>query len=170
MEPERCEECGFDGTRLTTTDAITALRSLGRRWRQLFEDVPDEILRRRPAPEVWSALEYAAHTRDVIALNSWAIDEVLKGERPTFPAVEPDVDAPDHGYNRLEPAKVLDSLAKRADALAARAQGVLPEHWSRTGVIGGEELDAGWGLRHVVHDATHHLKDVERGLSALGAR
>jgi hypothetical protein len=167
MEPERCDECGFDGTRLTINDAITSLRSLGRRWRALFDKVPEDVLRERPAPDVWSALEYAAHTRDVIALNAWGINEALTKDRPVFPKITPDVGAPDHGYNRLQPSDVLDELAVHAGGLADKASHVLPAHWDRVAVVGDQEIDAGWALRHVVHDATHHLKDVEKGLEAL---
>jgi hypothetical protein len=170
MEPERCGECGFDGTRLTVADAITALRSLGRRWRELFEDVPDDLLRQRPAPDVWSALEYAAHTRDVIALNAWGINEALTKDRPEFPAIAPEEGAPDHGHNRLDPSDVLDELATHAGGLADKAAHVLPDHWDRVAVVGDQEVDAGYALRHVVHDATHHLKDVERGLASLQGR
>jgi hypothetical protein len=165
VEPERCAECGFDATLLTAADAITALRSLGRRWRQAFEDVPDEVLRGRPDPKTWSPLEYAAHTRDVLAMNGLGLGEILDDRRPTYPAIEPDPPAPvaaDHGYNDLDPARVLDSLERNGNAMADRAARALPAHFSRTGTLGGDEYDAGWVLRHAVHDATHHLKDVHR--------
>ena len=164
MEPERCEECGFDGTRLTVTDAVTALRSMGRRWREVFEDVAAERLRERPDRATWSALEYAAHTRDVLALVGWGMNQVLEGGKPSFDPVEPDPPGADHGYNALDPGKVLNELAANAERMAARAERALPEHWGRTGMMGGVETDAGWFLRHAVHDASHHLRDVERGL------
>jgi hypothetical protein len=169
VEPERCAECGFDATRLTVADAVTALRSQGRRWKTLFKDVPDEILRRRPQAQTWSALEYAAHTRDVIALVGWAMHQVLEDTQPSLPAVEPDEQpGADHGYNALDPPTVLEELAANAERMASRAERALPEHWSRTATIGGEQTDAGVLLRHAVHDATHHLRDVEQGLRKHG--
>ncbi len=149
-----------------TGDAITALRSMGRRWRELFEDVPDDKLRRRPAPEVWSPLEYAAHTRDVVALVGRGMNEVLKGTEPSFSAIEPDPPGTDHGYNALDPSDVLDQLAAEAERMAERASKALPEHWKRGATMGGEATDAGWLLRHAVHDGSHHLRDVERILGA----
>lgn len=162
MEPERCAECGFDATLLTTADAITALRSLGRRWREAFEDREPEILRRRPDPDTWSPLEYAAHTRDVLGVFGAGLNQILDDTRPVFPAVDPDPPGTDHGYNELDPGRVLDSLERRANAMAQRASKALPEHFHRTATLGGETTDAGWVLKHVVHDATHHLKDVQR--------
>lgn len=137
---------------------------MGRRWRELFEGRPDEALRRRPAPDVWSPLEYAAHTRDVLDLIGQGLGAVLDDNRPTFPAVTPEEGAPDHGWNDLEPAAVLDELATNAERIADRAARALPEHWDRTGTLGGEEVDAGWILRHAVHDASHHLRDVTKQL------
>ena len=170
MEPERCAECGFDATLLMTTDATTALRSLGRRWREAFEDVPDDTLRRRPEPQTWSPLEYAAHTRDVLALLGHALEQILDGRRPEFPGMEPDPlgadgSAADHGYNALDPERVLGSLERNAGAMADRAGRALSEHFKRTATIGGAETDAAGVLMHAVHDATHHLKDVQRQLS-----
>jgi hypothetical protein len=167
VEPERCAECGFDATLLTNKDAITALRSLGRRWREAFEDVPDEQLRRRPDPGTWSPLEYAAHTRDVLALLGEGLGQILDDTRPTFPNVEPDPLGPDgaaadHGYNELDPQRVLNSLDARAREMADRASKALPEHFRRTATAGGETVDAARILKHAVHDATHHLRDVER--------
>ena len=166
MEPERCAECGFDGERVMVSDAITSLRSMGRRWKDLFKNVPVEKLRRRPSPEVWSPLEYAAHTRDVIALVGRGMNEVLKGTEPVFPAVEPDPPGADHGYNTLTPGDVLEQLGAEAQRMAERASDALPAHWGRRATMGGEATDAGWLLRHAVYDASHHLRDVERILEA----
>jgi hypothetical protein len=167
-EPETCAECGFDGTRLSTGDAITGLRSMGRRWREAFKDVPDDVLRRRPDEKVWSPLEYAAHTRDVLALNGWGMAQVLDGNAPSFPAVEAEPDAADHGYNKLDPSEVVGELGANADRIAARAERALPEHWSRTATLGGRPYDAAWILRHALHDASHHLRDVQRIIGSPG--
>jgi S-DNA-T family DNA segregation ATPase FtsK/SpoIIIE len=163
MEPERCAECGFDASRLSVGDAITALRTMGRRWNELFKGVPVEVLRRRPAPDVWSPLEYAAHTRDVLDLHAFGLNEILKGQDPEFPVIEPDEGAPDHGYNTQEPAAVLEALAKHATRIADRAADVVgADPWSRTATVGDNKIDAGWLLRHGLHDASHHVRDVQR--------
>jgi hypothetical protein len=119
---------------------------------------------------VWSPLEYAAHTRDVIAMNGWGMDKILDGDAPDVPAMTPDEDAPDHGYNALDPQTVVGELEANARRMADRAERVVgSEPWSRTAKIGENTVDAGRVLRHAVHDATHHLRDVERGLKQLDA-
>jgi hypothetical protein len=42
-----------------------------------------------------------------------------------------------------------------------KTDGELPQGaWSSTAILDGYEVDAHWIVRHVVHDATHHLGDV----------
>jgi len=162
-EPERCAECGFDSTHLTVPDAVAALRSMGRRWDALFEGVPDEALRRRPAPEVWSPLEYAAHTRDILGLFAVGLPPVLAGAHPNYPVATDEPAGADHGYNSLDPRAVLGELADRAGQLAGEAEAVKnPADWERTATLGDHDRDARWLLFHALHDASHHLRDVEK--------
>ena len=74
---ERCDECGFVYAEVSPEDAAEKLRSFGRRYRApltrfLAGEDGDTMLRQRPEEGVWSALEYAAHVRDVLALWGWA--------------------------------------------------------------------------------------------------
>jgi hypothetical protein len=159
MEPETCAECGFDGTRLTTGDAITGLRSMGRRWREAFKDVPDETLRRRPEPNTWSPLEYAVHTRDVLSDNGVEMGLILEGRQPAEGDFEDLDDEPDVKGRTAE--VVVAELAEKANAMADRAAQISGDDpWRRTMREGGP--DAGWMLRHALHDASHHLRDVQR--------
>jgi hypothetical protein len=166
MEPERCEECGFDATRLTIPDAITALRSLGRRWKEAFKDVPDEELRRRPEPLTWSPLEYAAHTRDVIGLVGSGMEQTLGKDGAEFPSIPPEEEGADHGYNRLDPVTVLRQLDESAQKVAVAAADARSGAWAHKATLGNETVSAEWFPKHIVHDATHHLRDVERQLKS----
>ena len=76
MEHERCDACGFDGARYDDASLLHALRILGPRWRSLLSQTGPE-LRERPEPEVWSALEYAAHSRDITALHVFGVEQAL---------------------------------------------------------------------------------------------
>jgi hypothetical protein len=146
------------------TDAVAGLRSLGRRWRELFADVPDDELRRRPAPKVWSPLEYAAHTRDVIALNRWGMEQVLHTDGFELPSVPDEPEGADHGYNAQDPQTVLRQLAEEAEHAALAAEDARAGAWGHTARLGSLELTADFFPKHMVHDATHHLKDVARQL------
>ena len=84
--PERCEECGFEAASVTPVDAAETIRAFGRRYRApLSRFLPGEdgqaLVRRRPDATTWSALEYAAHMRDVLALWGWALNKALTEDR-----------------------------------------------------------------------------------------
>ena len=84
MAHERCDACGFDGARYDDASLLDALRALGPRWRALLAATGSE-LRVRPEPEVWSAIEYAAHSRDIIALHAYGVEQALAFDEPMFP-------------------------------------------------------------------------------------
>ena len=81
---EHCQACGFDSAYYDDQSLLDALRFLGPRWQQLLAGAGPH-LRVRPAPEVWSAIEYAAHTRDVIALHAFGVGQALTGARAHLP-------------------------------------------------------------------------------------
>jgi hypothetical protein len=155
---------------MTVPDAIAGLRSMGRRWRELFAEAPDDALRHRPAPDVWSAVEYADHTASMLALVGVGMSEVLDGSRPSYPEIEPLPPGPDRSAV-LDVESTLDALSENADRIADRAEEALelPERFRRTGSLGDHEVTAEWLLFHALHDASHHLRDVEKGLAAVRA-
>jgi hypothetical protein len=169
VEPERCEQCGFDGAAYDDAALLAALRALGPRWRTLLAAAGDE-LRVRPTPATWSALEYAAHSRDVTLLHGFGVEAALTGDEPVLPAVEPGlVDAAAENYGAEDPDAVLDALDAAAVHLAdlAAAQ---PDAWARGLTLGTERSDVRRLLEHALHDSTHHLDDVERDLTQLRGR
>ena len=64
-----CEECGFDYDEHGRNGIVDELASLGPCFAERLRQARpkpggEEALRRRPAPSVWSALEYTCHVRD----------------------------------------------------------------------------------------------------------
>jgi MOSC domain-containing protein YiiM len=169
MISETCDQCHFDSDRYTIEDAAGTLGSLAPRWRRLTHGVERAVLARRPEPATWSAVEYAAHSRDVTALMAAALEAVLAQDRPRFRAPAAKHAAPGDADPGLDLDAVLAELAGHADQLERRARQLPGDAWSRQADVDGEVIDAGWLLRHAVHDASHHLSDVGRGLHRLGA-
>ena len=125
-----------------------------------------ERLRVRPEPETWSALEYAAHSRDITALHVFGVEQALTGAEPTFPAIDPGLaDSTAANYNSEPVDAVLDALDEHACRLASVADDAGEGAWSRGITLGDDRSDVRWLLEHALHDSTHHLQDVERGLS-----
>ena len=162
-DPERCEECGFDGADVWPEQAADFLDGLGAEWQRRTDDLTEEQLRNRPAEGVWSPLEYAAHSRDVTAMVGWAMREVLAGRTlPEGPPIDVDDVAEQARYSELDPATVIEELTSNAKRVARHAREARPTDWFRSAPVDGKPTIALDALRHVVHDATHHLMDVDR--------
>ena len=163
---ETCIGCGFDASDYTRDDLIGTLRALAPIWRTMTEGVDGEILATRPAPEVWSALEYASHSRDITAVMYLALRAVIEQDGIDFGDVVSAGGAP------ATPSSMADAIAQldeQAMSLHGVANDMAPGAWDHTFTYGGDTLDANWIVAHAVHDATHHIHDVGRGLHALGA-
>ena len=171
MDHEQCEACKFDGSDYDPGQLVDAIRDLGPQWIRLLFAAGDE-LRQRPAPETWSALEYAAHSRDVTALHVFGVEQALTIDEPTFPEIDGDdlVQSTAGGYAALDPGVVGRELGIQAGRLADLAQESGPTSWSRGITIGDSRSDVRRLLEHAFHDSHHHLVDVEDGLAILRAR
>ena len=169
IDHDHCDACGFDGATYEDATLLASLRSLGSEWRVLLESAGPE-LRLRPAPEVWSAIEYAEHTRDIVALHVYGVTEALTGNEPVLPPVEPGLaDAAATAYGDADAGVVADEIEEQASLLATLSDDAGPAAWSQGITLGEERADVRRLLEHALHDALHHLDDVERGLSQLRA-
>jgi hypothetical protein len=168
MDHERCAACGFDGADLDDRQLLDALHQLGPSWAQALGGAGDE-LRERPAPDTWSAVEYAAHSRDITTLHVWAVEQAVTGAEPVLPDVSGDdlVQAAAAGYADADPVAVVAALADQADHLADVAGRAGTGAWDRGITFGGSRSDVRRLLEHALHDARHHLDDIARGLTVL---
>ena len=64
-----------------------ALRDLGPQWATLLSQAGSDV-HVRPEPNVWSAIEYAAHSRDITALHVFGVEQALTGDEPSYPAID----------------------------------------------------------------------------------
>ena len=87
---EHCAACGFDGAAYADPELLESFRSLGQplgRATRRCRPAPST----RPAPTTWSAIEYAAHSRDVTRLHAHGLEQALTRHEPTFPPISDDV-------------------------------------------------------------------------------
>lgn len=166
--PETCTECWFDGAQYDVRDSLGTLRALAPMWHQTVDGVDEHVLLHRPAPGVWSAGEYTAHSADVTENMGRLLHGLLTVDDLEVEAV-PEVHAPDvsDGF-----AAALARFEANLERLHRKAASIGPDddpQWARTARADGHLVDGAWVLRHAIHDATHHLHDVGRGLARLGA-
>ncbi len=169
-----CPECGLDYESMPVPEAIAAIRGLPRRYRapltRLLPGEDDSVLRARPEPEVWSALEYAAHVRDVLGWYEGWVRQILAEDRPVLEGIGREEAAVEYRYNEQDPGTVADELAARAEALATTLEAVPEDALSRVGFRHGEERSIATHARRAVHEGSHHLLDIGRGLRAVRDR
>ena len=153
----------------TDSALLDALRSLPESWRQQLVAASDD-LRTRPEPATWSAIEYAAHSRDITALHAYGVEQALTRDEPTFPPIAEDlVDAAAVAYADADPDEVLQELGVGAERLARLAEDAGFDSWTRGVTVGETRSDVRRLLEHALHDSRHHLDDVQRGLEGLHA-
>ena len=123
----------------------------------------------RPEPDTWSAIEYAAQSRDITELHRWAVDEALTGAEPVLPGVESDalLDAAATTYGTADPVAVVRALSAAASAMADAARTAGGSAWHLGITVGTSRSSVRRLLEHALHDSTHHLADVARGLTTL---
>ena len=126
------------------------------------------VLRARPEPSTWSALEYACHVRDCLALYDWRIRKVLAEDTPELPQMRRDAAVIERSYNEQDPARVALKIETNYAQLAELLERVGEADWQRFGVREGEELSVAWMAVNTLHEARHHLVDVDSGLTARG--
>jgi hypothetical protein len=157
---------------MSNEDLVAACQGFARRYRApLTRFLPNEdgpaVLRRRPAPEVWSALEYAAHTRDVLAFYRERVERVLGEDRPTLHAVGFGSLEVEERYNDEDPTAVADGVADGATRLGQLLGGLDEAGWERVGLASdgsGAERTVRVLAERAVHDGSHHLLDIGRSL------
>jgi len=154
-------------------EAVVAIRGFGRRYRapltRLLPGEDESILRTRPAPETWSALEYAAHVRDVFERYAGWVGVMLAEDRPALEGPSPDEMVVARSYNTQSPTVVVEELVERAEALASTFESVPDDGWHRAGTRRGQEPSVEVLARRAVHEGSHHLLDIGRGLRTVRA-
>jgi hypothetical protein len=156
-----CPECGFEPTAVAAADLPDLLRDNARQWPEALAG-PDAAV--RPAPGVWSPLEYACHVRDVHRIFAERLRLMLEQDDPQFANWDQDATAIEDRYADQDPATVAVELVAAAADIAAIYAGVEGDEWQRPGrrsngsVFTVETL----GVYHL-HDIEHHLHDLGRG-------
>jgi len=156
-----CDECGVDTRRIAATDVSRLVRSTVTVWQEVLAG---DAVRERPAPGVWSPLEYACHVRDVYRRFDTRLALMLDRDDPRFENWDQDATAVQARYGEQDPAAVAVELAQAGDMVAAAFEAVDGDQWKRTGRRSdGARFTAETLARYFVHDVLHHVHDVRPG-------
>jgi hypothetical protein len=164
-----CPDCRFDPDVIDREKLPDLIHENARGWYALLLDADAAV---RPAPHVWSRLEYACHVRDVHQIFAERVQLMLDQVDPEFDNWDQDETATEEDYGLQDPAQVAIEMVERAAEAAAVYASVPEDGWQRTGRRksgtaadrndqgGGSEFTVeSIGLYHL-HDVVHHLWDV----------
>ena len=167
---EICDECGFNGGTLDLAASVARIRALPGRWTDVMSH-DEELLRARPEPDTWCAVEYAQHVVSAIAAIEWAARIFASGHSPDWDELPEDslpgvFEHDTHDCGRFDIADTLESLGVVARSMASFAESLTPEEQAEIAVYFEDEvLNTTAVIRHALHDAEHHLLDVRRGIA-----
>lgn len=167
--PPVCPDCGFAWGRLEPAAYGPALESLAERYAERLASTGEATLRRRPAPDVWSPLEYACHVRDVLWAQRERVYLALVEDRPSFARMNREERVALARYAEETPASVAADLARVFPQMVRALTGRSEADWARPLVYnypGPQEHDLAWLGRHTIHECEHHLVDIDRGRAA----
>ena len=153
-----CPECSFDASSVTPATAATTIPALLPRWQHALKRAAAEV---RPDDSTWSALEYAAHVRDLFDVFAGRLGLMLSQDNPTFADWDQDQAALDGDYASLDPDQVSVELVQNGQDAASAFAAVRPEDWGRRGLrSNGAEFTVLTLSGYFLHDVIHHLHDV----------
>ena len=153
-----CPDCGFEAGAVIAPQVAEETLSLTAPWGRVLER-PDARL--RPAPGVWSSLEYACHVRDVCRVFAGRVRLMLAEDDPVFENWDQDATAVEDRYGQQEPVAVASELTEAAVATSEAFASVQPDEWERRGRrSNGSEFTILTLGQYLLHDLAHHLVDV----------
>jgi hypothetical protein len=134
-------------------------------WRAFLEAADPDALRRSPAPGVWTPLQYALHSRDMLVVFGERIELACREDDPVVPWFDPG-EAAWLAYNETEPANAAAAIDRAAAGFSSVLGRLQESDWSRTARRDGVDRFTVAGLACFgLHEAQHHLLDADGRLA-----
>ncbi len=168
---ETCEDCGFAWETVPERDVGPRVTVAATAMADALRTAPADVVGRRPSPERWSALEYAAHARDVMLVLRDRLVAGLVEDHPSFTPLYRD-ERIALGLYRADTADAVAPEVEAAAAMFVRLLGAIdPASLGRTVAFGFPDPTTRtlrWMGQQVVHETEHHLGDVVEVLGLVG--
>ena len=161
-----CVQCGLVYASISEAEIPGELRKLGPSYRTRLTRDPG-ALRARRDPDVWSALEYACHVRDVLLAQRERLYLALVEDEPSFAPIYRDHRVVLARYNDHDPDDVTRELSIAAQLFAGAFTTLDASQRSRTCIYNYPEptvRTVDWLALHTLHECRHHLTDARRSL------
>jgi DinB superfamily len=149
---------------LTPAEAAALLAAMPIILRTEMEAMPDRLLRWRPGPSEWCALDVVGHLLEAEERGfAGRIRTLLGEERPRFTGWDPEAVARGRGDADRDPAELLEEFSRLRAASVALVQGLQVADLDR----GGDHPEVGFlTINDLLHEWIHHDRNHLRQLLA----
>jgi hypothetical protein len=162
-----CEQCGFNydtgDLQGTVTLLIRQAADCSMALTKAAAGPDPDVVRLRPEPDVWSAIEYACHVRDVLEIQRQRIAQCLAEDRPVYAPMDRTRRLKQFKYEEQDPMEVAAALMRFAREFGAAARVLTPPQLGRLGLYNypvRAPRTLGWIIRHTAHEIQHHRLDL----------
>lgn len=115
-------------------DIFENLETAPKTLAELTKKLDDAVLRRKPAPEKWSAMEVVCHLRDVERLWADRIVKVAFSDKPPLYMLDVDDLARKCSYNTQDLGACLKEFARLREDTLRLLRALPASQWKRTGI------------------------------------
>ena len=148
-------------------DPLKVQAGTPKKLERLVKGMPASKLRKRPAPEKWSACEILAHLADSEIVIGWRLRQILGAPGTPIQAYDQDSWAAAGHYQKRDPRKSAEQFRVVREANLALLKSLTPEQWKHHGMHAERGVET---IEHIVrmiagHDL-NHTKQVERIVGA----
>lgn len=130
----------------------------------LVREIPPTILKRRPAPSVWSAHEHACHLPAVQPLMISRLEQMLSDPSPVIRPYEPANDDPEDALLKVNLDEAMERYERERVSMLNRLEQLEPRQWEITAEHGEySHYSVFIMFRHLaLHDLYHAYRIEER--------
>ena len=114
-------------------DPIKVQSTTNKKLARLIKGVPTAKLRKRPAPEKWSAAEILAHLADVEIVVGWRMRSILGAPGTPVQAFDQNAWVSSGHYEKRDPRKSLEQHRVLREANLALLKSLSREQWKHYG-------------------------------------
>ena len=173
MNAGRCDACDFDYGTVDPPDVPERLAPAIDSFRRELHNHHARVLRARPQPQTWSALEYACHVRDVLLVQRDRLYRALVEDTPDCIRMHREERVILARYNSQQPVRVAEQLGLAVGLAGEAFADVDRNAWGRTLIYNWPDphlSDVSGLAAHTVHETVHHLADFQRACATAATR
>ena len=144
-------------------DPIAVQREAAPTLAGLIDNIPEEALRRRPAPGKWSVCAILAHLAEDELSSSWRYREMIEHSGATLPGFDQDEWARLGDYDTWPAREAFEMFRLLREANLRMFARLTPEEWQRSGIHAERGRMTVESLaRHMAGHDLNHIDQVRR--------